>query len=37
VGVTAGLATLTADESLEELTARADAALIEAKRHRAEL
>ncbi len=35
VGVTAGLAMLTADESLEELTARADAALLEAKRNRA--
>jgi diguanylate cyclase (GGDEF)-like protein len=34
VGVTAGLATLSADESLEELTARADAALLEAKRKR---
>ncbi len=34
VGVTAGLAMLTAEESLEELTARADAALIEAKRSR---
>jgi diguanylate cyclase (GGDEF)-like protein len=34
VGVTAGLATLAADESLEELTARADAALLEAKRNR---
>jgi diguanylate cyclase (GGDEF)-like protein len=34
VGITAGLASLTANESLEELTARADAALIEAKRNR---
>ena len=36
VGITAGLATLTSNESLEELTARADAALIEAKRSRGE-
>ncbi len=36
VGITAGLATLTADESLDELTATADAALIEAKRNRTE-
>jgi diguanylate cyclase (GGDEF)-like protein len=34
VGITAGLATLTSNESLEELTARADAALIAAKRSR---
>ena len=34
VGVTAGLATLTSNETLEELTARADAALIENKRNR---
>ncbi len=34
VGITAGLATLTSNESLDELTARADAALIEAKRNR---
>ena len=32
VGITAGLASLTSNESLEELTERADAALIEAKR-----
>ena len=36
VGITAGLATLTSNESLEELTERADAALIEAKRNRSE-
>jgi len=36
VGITAGLASLTSNESLDELTARADAALIEAKRHRGE-
>ncbi len=36
VGITAGLASLTSNESLEELTARADAALIEAKRNRAD-
>ncbi len=36
VGITAGLATLTSNESLDELTARADAALIEAKRNRSE-
>ena len=36
VGITAGLAALTSGESLEELTARADAALIEAKRSRDE-
>jgi len=36
VGITAGLATLTSDESLDELTAKADAALIEAKRNRVE-
>ena len=36
VGITAGLATLTSNESLEELTAKADAALIEAKRSRGE-
>ena len=34
VGITAGLATLTSNESLDELTERADAALIEAKRAR---
>jgi diguanylate cyclase (GGDEF)-like protein len=34
VGITAGLASLTSNESLEELTARADAALLEAKRSR---
>jgi diguanylate cyclase (GGDEF)-like protein len=34
VGITAGLASLTSNESLEELTERADAALIEAKRNR---
>jgi diguanylate cyclase (GGDEF)-like protein len=34
VGITAGLATLTSNESLDELTERADAALIEAKRNR---
>lgn len=34
VGITAGLATLTPDETLDELTERADAALIEAKRNR---
>ena len=36
VGITAGLASLTSNESLEELTERADAALIEAKRNRGE-
>ena len=36
VGITAGLASLTSNESLEELTARADAALLEAKRSRTE-
>jgi diguanylate cyclase (GGDEF)-like protein len=36
VGITAGLATLEPSESLEELTARADAALLEAKRSREE-
>jgi len=36
VGITAGLASLTSNESLDELTARADAALIEAKRNRGE-
>ncbi len=36
VGITAGLASLTSNESLEELTARADAALLEAKRSRAQ-
>ena len=36
VGITAGLATLTSNESLDELTARADAALLEAKRSRPE-
>ena len=35
VGVTAGLAALTSNETLEELTARADAALLENKRNRA--
>jgi diguanylate cyclase (GGDEF)-like protein len=34
VGITAGLAELTSNESLDELTAKADAALIEAKRNR---
>ena len=34
VGITAGLAALTSNESLDELTERADAALIEAKRNR---
>ena len=34
VGITAGLASLTSNETLEELTERADAALIEAKRNR---
>jgi diguanylate cyclase (GGDEF)-like protein len=34
VGISAGLATLTGSESLEELTAKADAALLEAKRNR---
>ena len=34
VGITAGLASLTSDETLEELTERADAALLEAKRSR---
>jgi diguanylate cyclase (GGDEF)-like protein len=34
VGVTAGLAALTSNETLEELTARADAALLENKRNR---
>ena len=36
VGITAGLASLESNESLDELTARADAALIEAKRNRGE-
>jgi diguanylate cyclase (GGDEF)-like protein len=36
VGITAGLAELTANESLDELTAKADANLIEAKRNRGE-
>jgi diguanylate cyclase (GGDEF) domain len=36
VGITAGLASLTSNETLDELTARADAALIEAKRNRGE-
>ncbi len=36
VGITAGLASLTSDETLEELTERADAALLEAKRSRSE-
>jgi GGDEF domain-containing protein len=34
VGITAGLAALTSNESLDELTERADAALLEAKRNR---
>lgn len=34
VGISAGLATLTANESLDELTEKADAALLEAKRSR---
>ncbi len=34
VGITAGLAELTSNESLDELTAKADAALLEAKRNR---
>jgi diguanylate cyclase (GGDEF)-like protein len=34
VGITAGLATLTSNESLDELTAKADAALLDAKRSR---
>ena len=34
VGITAGLAELTSNESLDELTSKADAALIEAKRDR---
>jgi diguanylate cyclase (GGDEF)-like protein len=34
VGITAGLATMSGSESLEELTERADAALLEAKRGR---
>jgi diguanylate cyclase (GGDEF)-like protein len=36
VGITAGLATLTSNESLDELTAKADEALLEAKRNRTE-
>jgi diguanylate cyclase (GGDEF)-like protein len=36
VGITVGLAALTSNESLDELTEKADAALIEAKRNRAE-
>ena len=36
VGITAGLATLMSNESLDELTARAETALIEAKRSRSE-
>jgi diguanylate cyclase (GGDEF)-like protein len=36
VGITAGLATLTSNESLDELTARADEALLAAKRSRTE-
>ena len=36
VGITAGLATLEPSETLEELTARADEALLEAKRARGE-
>ena len=35
VGITAGLASMSGNESLEELTERADAALLEAKRSRA--
>jgi diguanylate cyclase (GGDEF)-like protein len=35
-GITAGLAALTSNETVDELTARADAALIEAKRKRGE-
>ncbi len=34
VGITAGLASLTSNESVDELTERADAALIEAKQNR---
>lgn len=34
-GISVGLATLAADESLDQLTARADAALIRVKRKRA--
>lgn len=34
VGITAGLASMTGNETLEELTERADAALLEAKRSR---
>jgi diguanylate cyclase (GGDEF)-like protein len=34
VGISAGLAELTAGETLDELTAKADAALLEAKRTR---
>jgi diguanylate cyclase (GGDEF)-like protein len=36
VGITAGLAALTSNESLDELTERADAALLEAKRNRSD-
>ena len=36
VGISAGVARLDASESLEDLTTRADAALLEAKRNRAE-
>ncbi len=36
VGITAGLASLTSNESIDELTAKADEALIEAKRNRGE-
>lgn len=36
VGITAGLASLTANETIDELTAKADEALIEAKRNRGE-
>jgi diguanylate cyclase (GGDEF)-like protein len=36
VGITAGLAALTSNESLDELTEKADAALLEAKRNRVE-
>jgi diguanylate cyclase (GGDEF)-like protein len=36
VGITAGLASLSPNETLDELTARADGALIEAKRSRGE-
>ena len=36
IGITAGLASITSNESLDELTAMVDAALIEAKRNRPE-